>query len=351
MSRVIPRESKPDYGPDLIPAHFIEERDRVPMLLCFSTYGSLIQELDGYKLTTVESVFARCWAKGGSVIIGIRGTAVGQPGGFSNLLDDTVIAGLVGHDKCALSIVSIVTVMVQEFIDREFCEIIVCGHSLGGEAAFCIAKKFPQIYSVSFNGAAPMSGGIFEGAGVEKSTAYHIVGDVVSTHISSASCKVFRIKLEPRRVNWGDPFYYHSTSRFYEHGRKYTLWSAQDEQDDMQNYVFTSTAGEEILSLLLGVVTKYLHRDRLREFVCANPIPGSDATNQCLHPPKDSHTFLGAFAGGLIGLVLGGTAGLAALGVTGLVSGAVLGKRLASGQGLLDIRSPIDPRKYKKIKR
>lgn len=347
MSRVIahdPRKSKDlDQDPgSIIPAPFIMPQDKLPMLLCFSTYGTIITEQDGYQVTVVGSQFARCWVKcPGSVIIGIRGTAIGETGGFDNLLDDTVIAGLIGSDRCALQIVSEVEKFVQEFIDRGFCEIIVCGHSLGGEAAFCLAQKFPEITrAISFNGAAPASGGTFEGAGIERSTAYHIVGDVVSTHISSDRCKVLRIKLyEPNPTDWGDPFYYHATDRFYNHQRKYTFWTAQQEQNDIQDYVYHSTVSSEIVSLLLGVVTKYLHRDRLREFICAHPIPGSVSGGQCGKDLSLGRTgrALGAFAGGLIGLVLGGTVGLAALGVTGAATGIYAGYQIASGKGLLDL--------------
>jgi len=343
------REGALDQDPgSIMPANFILEQDRLPMVLCFSTYQSIITEKDGYQITVIGSQFARCWVKcPGSVIIGIRGTAVGSPGGYSNLLDDTVIAGLIGDDKCKLHIVQDVEPFVKEFIDRGFCEIILCGHSLGGEAAICLGTRFPQVTRViTFNGAAPASGGIFPGAGRERTTAYHIVGDVVSTHIDESSCKVFRIKLlEPDPTNWGDPFYYHSTERFYYHARKYDFWSAQQEQEDMQDYVYNSTVPTEIVSILLGVVTKYLHRDRLREFICSHPIPGSHTSNQCARDMSLGRTgqALGAFAGGLLGLVLGGTVGIAALGVTGAASGAYAGYRLASGEGLLDISGASEP--------
>ena len=352
MSKVVahdPRTGKDlDQDPDsILPAPFIMDQDKLPMLLCFSTYGSIITERDGYQITVVGSQFARCWVKcPGSVIIGIRGTAIGQVGGFDNLLDDTVIAGLIGNDKCALQIVQEVEKFVKDFIERGFCEIIVCGHSLGGEAAFCLAQKYQEITrAISFNGAAPASGGIFEGAGRERSTAYHIVGDVVSTHISDAQCHVSRIKLvEPNPTNWGDPFYYHSTDRFYNHQRQYVFWTPQQEQEDIQDYVYNSTVTGELVNLVLGVVTKYLHRDRLREFICSHPIPGSQADNQCAKDMSFGRTgrVLGTFAGGLIGLVLGGTAGLAALGVTGAATGLYAGYKLASGEGLFDLTGATD---------
>ena len=343
MSGVISRERKRESEYDqqgFGPADFIEQQDQVLMELCFSTYEHLITERNGWELAVEGSVFCRSWVQGTSVIIGIRGTVLFESGGLMNLADDAVIAGLIGNDRCALSIVADATKYLELFIERGFTEIIVCGHSLGGEAAFCLAKQFIQVTrAVSFNGAAPASGGIFIGAGRDRSRAYHIVGDVVSTHIDGDTCDVRRIKLLPELTNWGDPLYYHKTDRFQQHHREWVLWSAQDEQDDMQDYVFNSTAGSTVINLLLGVVTKYLNIDRLREFICEHPIPGSVSGPECSRDyglGRGGH-ILGAFAGGLLGLVLGGTAGLAALGVGGLATGAVAGYKLAKGEGLLDL--------------
>lgn len=323
------------------PASFIEQEDHTLMELCFSTYEHLITERDGWELTLVGSVFARSWVKGSSVIIGIRGTAVGGPGGFANLVDDTIIAGLIGSDKCALHIVNDVSKYIDDFIERGFCEIILCGHSLGGEAAFCLANKYAAVTrAVAFNGAAPASGGEFIGAGKDRSRSYHIVGDVVSTHIDGDFCDVRRIKLiEDRPTDWGNPFYYHATERFIDHKRKWVLWSAQQEQNDMQDYVYHSTIKSTLIEVALGVISKRINPAQLRQFICSHPIPGSVSGGEC---NKDrgmgrAGLAIGAFAGGLLGLVLGGTAGLAALGVTGLATGAYFGYKLAKGDGILDI--------------
>jgi hypothetical protein len=311
------------------------------MELCFSTYSHLITERAGYELTVVGSVFARSWVKGSSVIIGIRGTALTGPGGFENLVDDTIIAGLIGGDKCALHIVDDVSLYIEDFIERGFCEIIVCGHSLGGEAAFCLANKYAAVTrAVAFNGAAPASGGEFIGAGKERSRSYHIVGDVVSTHIDGDFCDVRRIKLiEDRPTDWGNPIYYHATERFIDHKRDWVLWTPQREQDDIEDYVFHSTLKSTLIEVALGVISKNISPARLREFICSHPIPGSVSGQECVKDRGIGRAGLaiGAFAGGLLGLVLGGTAGLAALGVTGLASGAYAGYRLAKGEGIFDI--------------
>lgn len=320
-------------------APFVRGEDHLVFRLSTSLYGTPIEELGGYKLTNLGSMHARVWVKGGSAIIGIRGTNVNAAGGLSDILDDAALAGVLSAEVCALSVVRHARIITEDLIKRGFCELIVAGHSLGGAAAFCIAKEFPEITrAVSFNGAAPPSGGPHTGA-LGRSRAYHIVGDIVSTHSDSHTVEVIRVKLlDTQLTDWGDPIYYHAVDRFYDHHRQWEYWSAQKEQEDIQDYVYHSTIGSTILNLFTGVVSKYVHVDKLREFICEHPIPGSKSDGPCA---KDYSLgrfgkVLGIFAGGLLGLVLGGTS-LIAVGVTGAATGAALGYQLATGEGLLDI--------------
>lgn len=70
--------------------------------------------------------------------------------------------------------------------------IIFAGYSLGGTAAFCLAKAIPNSRCVCFNpgnldlliiGAAPTNP-IITGPGTARATVYHIVGDIISSHMS-----------------------------------------------------------------------------------------------------------------------------------------------------------------------
>lgn len=324
------------------PAPFILPEDYAPMALCFSTYGGdgadVIEEYQRYKLTNVGSMFTRAWFKGGSAIIGIRGTAAGEKGFVDNLVDDFTIAGFLGQEGCNLAIVQDAKPFVEEFIKRGFCEIIVAGHSLGGAAALCLAKQYPEITrAVVFNGAAPPTR-ITEGAGKARSRAYHIVGDLISTHIDRETCQVIRVKVGGD-VNWGDPGYYHTLDRFYENV-PYTIWSPQQEYDSMAYYVHQTTVGSVLLDISFGIISKRVNPQRLREFICNHPIPGSYGSNACAVSAGQAvlnglAPFLGLIGGALLGFLTGG------LGT--IVWGAIAGAQVALGAGLLDIAKPGKP--------
>jgi pimeloyl-ACP methyl ester carboxylesterase len=72
--------------------------------------------------------------------------------------------------------------------------IIFAGHSLGGTAAFCLAMKYPNSRAVLFNAGAAASNPVLSGPGPHKCTHYHIVGDLISTHMSEKAAKIIRIK-------------------------------------------------------------------------------------------------------------------------------------------------------------
>ena len=346
-------------------AQFVAEEDHVPFELTASIYEVVKQEYQGYRLTTFGGNRIKCWlGQEGQVIIGCRGTSVHLAGGFNDLLDDVHLSA---GGECALSIVRDGSQVLDQMkqgtlttftigstrISTVIQSIIVCGHSLGGAASFCLARKYPQVTrAISFNGAAPILSEPHLGAGKDRSRFYHIVGDIISTHIDQDSCEVFRIKL-PGLVNWNNPGFYHTTARFYtEEGVEF--WTPQNEQDDIQDYVYHSTISSFLITLVTGVVTKYLHRDRLRELVCQHPIPGSQSGGPCSKDYGLGRTggVFGAFAGGYLGYILGASAAAATVvaatpffvaGVAAApLAGAYLGYNLAMGQGLLDLTNPIE---------
>lgn len=320
-------------------ASFIDIEDHIPMTMCFSAYKDQPAEMiEGYTLTNIGSVYCRTWFKGGSVIIAIRGTAVGQEGGVNNLIDDSIIAGLIGEHQCDLHIVREAEKYLQEFINRDFCEIILCGHSLGGLAAMCLTKKYPRVTrTVTFNGAAPPSGD-FTGAGSQRSKTYHIVGDIISTHINGNTCDVRRIKInEQNLTNWADTPYYHSTDRFYDSGRVYSEYTPQEEQNDLLDYAFRVTPLSAISSMVVQGISKEISFDRVREFLCENPIPQASSScenRQADYVPRGLKIAAGVVGGALAGLIFGPS--LAALGVTGAATGAYAGFNLGRGEGLFD---------------
>lgn len=349
-------------------AQFVHPDDHAPFELCTSLYGPIKYFYQGYALLDLGNERVRCWFNDNKFVLGCRGTTVGGVGGFEDLKDDLVLSQ---GGECGLSIVDIANQVLGiiksgvplryrsnlrtygEITGYTINELVVCGHSLGGAAAFCIARQHPEVTRcVSFNGAAPLVGGPHLGAGIQKSRFYHIVGDIISTHMEEDSCEVYRIKLT-KTIDWNKPQWYHSTDRFYWEAA-FEYWTPQEEQDDIQDYVYNTTLGTWVVTLLTGVVSKYMNRDRLRELVCKNPIPGSQSGGPCAEDYSlgVGGVATGVFGGAWLGWLLAGTE-LAAtmvaatpLAIGGAafapLAGAYLGYRLTRGEGLLDIVNPVN---------
>ena len=346
-------------------APFVVEEDKLLFELATSLYHVPKYYYEGYTMLDLGNERVRCWAHGDLVVIACRGTTVGGAGGFSDLKDDLVLST---GGECGLSIVDIANGIVETLkagqpvkyrdnlgVHGEHVfgtpSIRICGHSLGGAAAFCIARHHPEIvFAASFNGAAPIVGGPHLGPGKTRSRFYHIVGDIISTHMEQDSCTVIRIKL-PKRVDWNNPKWYHSTERFYWEAA-YEIWDPQQEQDDIQDYVYNTTLRTYLLTLFTGVVSKYLNRDRLRELVCSTPIPGSQSGGPCGRDYSlgAGGVITGVWGGAWLGWLLAGSevaalalaaTPFAALGVAAApLAGAYLGYRLTNGEGLLDVSNP-----------
>jgi hypothetical protein len=304
------------------PAPFVDDRDWIVLELCTSLYTDPIHEKDGWVISPEGTTSVRMWTKDDTVIVGIMGTS--SKAGLSNILDDAALAGIV-EDSCDLSVVNQASALIDQ-IDPDK-NIIVGGHSLGGAAAFCLAHKYPQVRAVSFNGGAPPTGGGVKGAGRERCRFYHIVGDIISTHIDDSTAEVSRIHLLGV-VEWNNTKYYHSTERFFEH-RSFDTWTAQEEQNSMANFVYNLSPSTFFLTLLTGLISKEFNKDRIREIICKNPIPGTDPNCPDI---INSGRVIATLAGGLIGGFLGGPAGL--------LAGGKAGYEIGSGKGILDFIAP-----------
>jgi hypothetical protein len=303
------------------PAEFIDERDWIVLELCASLYTDPIQEKDGWVIQDEQTPSVKVWVKDGVAIVGIMGTSAKT--GLSNILDDAALAGIV-DGSCDLSVVNQATALIENLEEEE---IIVGGHSLGGAAAFCISHKFPQVRAVAFNGGAPPTGGGMKGAGRERCRFYHIVGDIISTHVDDSTAEVSRIHLLGD-VEWNNTKYYHSTERFFEH-KSFDTWSAQEEQNSMVDYVYNQSPSSFFLTLLSGLVSKEFNKDRIREIICKNPIPGTDPN--CPNIINSGRT-IATLAGGLVGGFFGGPGGA--------LAGGKFGYDIGSGKGILDFIAP-----------
>lgn len=321
VTRFTEKEVSIDKAESTAPAEFIDDRDWIVLELCSSLYSDPIQEKDGWEIQEQGTVSVKVWIKEDTAIVGIMGTS--PKAGISNLLDDAALAGIV-EDSCNLDIVNQASAIIENL---DSPNIVVGGHSLGGAAAFCLAHKYPVIRAVSFNGGAPPTGGPVKGAGKDRCRFYHIVGDIISTHIDDSTADVSRIHLLGD-VNWSDTKYYHSTERFFEH-RSFDTWTAQQEQDSMVYYVYNQSPTTFFLTLLTGLISKEFNKDRIREIICQNPIPGTEPNCPNI---VNSGRVISSLVGGLVGGFAGGPAGL--------LAGSKLGYEIGSGKGLLDFIAP-----------
>jgi hypothetical protein len=301
---------------DQYPAPWIDEEDKIPLELCVSLYTEALVQKDGWLLQSEGTASVRVWFNGDKAIVGIMGTSAKT--GLSNILDDAALAGIV-DDSCDLSVVNQASSIIETLEGKT---VTVAGHSLGGAAAFCIAQKY-NVRAVAFNGGAPPTGGGLKGTGYSKCRFYHVVGDIISTHVDDTTAHVSRIHLKGE-VDWNDVKYYHSTERFFE-DNSYDTWTAQQEQDSLVYHLYNQSPTGFLITLVTGLISKEFNKDRIREIICKNPIPGSVAN--CPNIVNSGRNVLG-LAGGLIGGFFGGPWGAAA--------GAKLGYEIGSGKGILD---------------
>jgi len=141
-------------------------------------------------------------------------------------------------------------------------ELIFAGHSLGGTAAFCLAMAYDNSRAVVLNGGAPPTNPILRGDS-RRVNWYHIVGDVISSHISPEAANVVRVSMgdDTFGVTWP-----HSTQRFFENGR---VVSADFEDELWKNFSVPLVSGRRggVLSFMAWLKSKQLARKM--------PIPGS----------------------------------------------------------------------------
>jgi len=98
----------------------------------------------------------------------------------------------------------------------------------------------------------------------------------------------------------------------------------------MVSFVYNQSPTTFFITLLTGLISKEFNKDRIREIICNNPIPGTDPNCPDI---INSGRVISTLAGGLIGGFLGGPAGL--------IAGGKAGYDIGSGKGLLDFIAPF----------
>lgn len=307
-------------------ADFIQEQDKIPAYIACIMYDSPLPKIiAGYQLDQ-NSTHYGVWKKGTEAIVGLRGTNVGGDGGLQDVQDDIRI---VLGQGCELQIVSQVRIVVADLYMQGF-QITLAGHSLGGKAAMCLSSLPGVKYTVALNPGTPVvaenTGGNINGR------AYHIVGDVISTH--PYGIQTIRVKLGQEITNWLST-YHHGTARFLQKA-PFTYVSPQWEQNDLEMFIFVrSRTALSIANVTTSLLNISWYRE-VKELVCARPIPGSNpgklcASNASLFSKITPVSF--GIAGALLGLLKG---------PEGAVQGWFIGYGIAEGNlsSVLDAMLP-----------
>lgn len=256
-------------------APWVREEDRVPLLLAISLYGTPRKELNFFRLLDRKSSRVGAWLFDGTLIIATRGTTPFSMEGMADLADDVKISG---GNFCNLSIVKEAEELVLKYLNKA-TSIIFVGHSLGGTAAMCLTAKYANVLPVrgiGFNSGAAPTNPILTGPGSQLFRQYHIVGDLISSHMGPQAAEVIRIKKS--KATFGS-VYAHSTPRLLASDGDWA-YSSPDEEDQLYyNWGKTYKPGMEVL-IPAGPLAKFLRVLISSNIVDKSPIPGSSRFNK-----------------------------------------------------------------------
>ena len=351
-----PVSTTPYYGdPSFEVATFVDPLDKLSAWLAVKIYTMRPRQvLNLIYDEELSSSRIGVWKACSTAYVVFRGTQALGPSGVEDIIDDFILAS---EDTCQLSIAQEGVLAINELYSQGFQDIRLSGHSLGGRAALCAGNQWGVTRVVALNAGAPVISPTNAGPGPSKATHYHIVGDIVSTHLEDTAAKNVRILIgDPQTrvhlatklpqlhignkeqvekivgggydINWLDTFY-HSSDRFLV-GDAWRYATPQDEQNSLEIFVFGT--GEAIVkfgsyaSSLLGFPFESL----LKNAVCSNPIPGSNPSLTCKIETSDvkkGYDKLFSFLGGITGAL----AGLVVMGPGGAVAGFQAGSGIVEG--------------------
>jgi hypothetical protein len=258
-----------DVAPPM--ADFIRPLDRMAAYVAVHMYDNPVpREFYGFTLFS-SSTHVASWIRDTEAIIGFRGTAIGKEGGFQDLYDDINI-GL--GDMCDLAIRREGERVLTE-LARLGYSITLAGHSLGGRAAICLSSLPNVVNTVALNAGAPVTNPEAKTGGLN-GTHYHIVGDLISTHVMNM--ETIRVQIQPQ-VDWLSPWN-HSKQRFLP-GSNGPIISAQAEQDDLENWFFERAGARLKAANVVTSLFSFSWYSKAKNLICTNPIPGASPGNYC----------------------------------------------------------------------
>ena len=276
-----------DIDNDTVPEHiasWVRPEDRIPLLLAISLYGKPLTSMGNFRLV-INAGRVASWVDFTTnvVIIGLKGTS--DKSLAHDIVDDVIIMSapnycalsLIGEaDKVISETVAIMTDNTEEELvtgrlkSDEEPSFIFAGHSLGGTAAMCLTIKYPNSIGVSFNGGAAPTNPILEGPGPGRFTHYHIVGDLISSHMGSRAARVIRIKIQGKNFGSQAP---HSSGNLLLEGSPYT--PDLEDQEYVRWGLLPSFVHSVVSKLLFIGGSKFRTRLKVLKTVDNSPIPDS----------------------------------------------------------------------------
>jgi hypothetical protein len=323
-----PRLKPPNPGGLPVVNGGFKPQDRLAAALAISMYEpNPVYEAAGFSLMGY-SPHVSSWTQGETAMVAIRGTSIGKRGGLQDLLDDYNIAFGVG---CDLELVKEARDVLNELAAGGITRFILSGHSLGGRAAICLGN-FPGVVNVvALNPGAPLLNPDY--ANTEIGTTYHIVGDIISTHVYGMD--VVRIKTR-EVIDWLDPFF-HSSKRFLA-SQEWEIVGPQYEQDQLQDFFLKSSRAK---LELISIGTSFFYDgwfQAMKDGMCTTPIPGAKVDEAlCAHSRviDSAQRVSAALVGFIIGFAFGGP--------DGAVSGVKAGWGFGGGASLAATMEEILP--------
>lgn len=131
--------------------------------------------------------------------------------------------------------------------------------------------KYNNSRAVIFNAGAAASNPVWSGPGPGRCTHYHIVGDLISTHMSEKAAKVIRIKTN---VSFGTLECHNSLLIT----RKAGFWRYSDATEEDELYVKWSKSFVGAVVSLVSSVSKFF--GLMKKSILSSPIPDSARAKQ-----------------------------------------------------------------------